>query len=134
VRQWGKPSHGTTGCRTCDRQIPHESGADGRGVRAEYSSRVAQIAEKVQEPVRTGLATLAAEQPTHDDKPHFDVETGTGGPPDLMPEVQPEQPAVPAEVTPDSHDFSTKSWMQANPGGPEEAKQAAQTLGYNVVD
>lgn len=97
-------------------------------------SRVAQIADKVPEPVRTGLATLAAEQPTPDAKPHFDIETGTGG--DLEPNVpQPTQPAVPDQVTPDSHEFSTKAWMSANPDGdPDEAKQAAETLGYSVVD
>jgi hypothetical protein len=97
-------------------------------------SRVAQIAETVPEPVRTGLATLASQQPIPDDKPHFDVETGTGA--DLDPEVpQATQPAVTEQVTPDTHDFSTKAWMAANPDGdPDEARQAAQTLGYNVAD
>jgi hypothetical protein len=97
-------------------------------------SRVAQVAETVPEPVRTGLAALASQQPTPDDKPHFDVATGTGG--DLDPEVpQPAEPAVTEQVTPDTHDFSTKAWMAANPDGdPDEAKQAAQVLGYNVAD
>jgi hypothetical protein len=97
-------------------------------------SRVAQMAEAVPQPVQTGLATLAAEQPTPDDKPQFDVETGTGG--DLDPQVpQATQPAVTEQVSPDSHDFSTKAWVQANPDGdPDEARQAAQTLGYNVAD
>jgi hypothetical protein len=98
-------------------------------------SRVAQIAEKVPEPVRTGLATVAAQQPTPDTKPHFDVETGTGGPADVTPGTQTQQPALAEQVTPDTHDFSTKAWIAANPeGDPDEARQAAQTLGYNVAD
>jgi hypothetical protein len=106
-------------------------------------SRVAQIAEKVPEPVRTGLATLAAEQPTPDTHKDDDFKvTQTGpntfvGPTVEAPPsgIQTEQPAVSEQVTPDTHDFSTKAWMAANPDGdPDEAKQAAQVLGYNVAD
>lgn len=50
-------------------------------------------------------------------------------------QASPPAQSIAPEHTPDTHTFSSSEWIKSNPDGdPDEAKQAAETLGYTVTD